>query len=211
MDNRMTLRGRPMARRLRSLSPFLALSALLALAAVPAMAKEGAEARLDTAISRDAEPGSTIDVGWSTFMIVEGKERPVYGSQVYIQLVSPDGTGMTEQVGVETRSGSGHYKASIQVPPGGIGQVIVGMVGEACPASGGCYRSDVIFPLTDDALVSGVPPVAASTTAVSPGGPTVGGELIPIVAIGTAVAIAGGLVALIAGRRRSLGTGAIGR
>jgi hypothetical protein len=200
-----------MTRHLRSLSPLLVLFALLALAAIPAMAKEGAEAKLDTAISRDSEPGSTIDVGWSTFQIVDGKERPVYGSQVYIRLVSPDGTGTSEQMGVETPSGSGHYTASIQVPAGGIGEVIVGMVGEACPASGGCYRSDLIFPLTDDALVSGVPPVAASATATSTGGSTVGGELIPIVAIGTAVAVAGGLVALIAGRRRSLGTGPIGR
>ena len=56
-----------MPRHVRTLSSLLAMFALLALAVGPAMAKEGAEARLDTAISRDAEPGSTIDVGWSTF------------------------------------------------------------------------------------------------------------------------------------------------
>jgi hypothetical protein len=188
----------------------LALFALLALAVGPAMAKEGAEARLDTAISRDAEPGSTIDVGWSTFTIVDGREQPVYGSSVFIRLVSPDRQGVSEQAGVETPSGSGHYKASIEVPQGGIGEVIVGLVGEACPANGACYRSDLIFPLTDDPLVSGVPP-AASTTSASSTGPTVGRELLPLVAIGTAVAVAGGLTALFAGRRRSIGTGAIGR
>jgi hypothetical protein len=179
---------------------------VLALAAAPALAKEGAEAKLDTAIPRDAEPGSTIDVGWSVFSIVDGNEQPIHGSPVFIRLVAPDGRSSTEVAGTETPSGSGHYTASIEVPAGGIGEVIVGMVGEACTADGVCVRSDVIFPLTDDALVTGGAPVVAPTTNAP-----VGNLLLPIVAIGVAFAIAGGLAAMIAGRRRTLGTDPAGR
>jgi hypothetical protein len=199
-----------MARRIRSLSPLLALSALFALAAVPAMAKEGAVAKLDTAVHRDAQPGSTIEIGWSVVQVSNDKETPFSATPFYVRLTGPDGSS-SEAQGIETPSGSGHYVATIVVPKGGIQDITVALAGTACYASGGCQRSDYVFPLTDDRLVSGVPPVARSTTAASPGGPTVGGELLPIVAIGTAVAIAGGLVALVAGRRRSLGTGAIGR
>lgn len=190
-----------MSRRTRTLSPVIALLGLVALAVSPALAKEGAEAKLDTAIPRDTEPGSTIDVGWSVFSIVDGKQEPIYGSPVYLRLVAPDGRTSTEVAGTEKPSGSGHYMASIEVPAGGIGEVIVGMVGEACDANG-CRRSDIIFPMTDDPLVSGTASVEApaSTTPI-------GTQLIPIVALGTAVAIAGALAALVAGRRRTLGTG----
>ena len=146
-----------MSRRTTTLCAVIGLVAALSLA-VPVLAKEGAEARLDTALPRDAEPGSTIDVGWSVFMIEGDTTHPVYGSPVYIRLVGPDGTSTTEVMGKEAPAGSGHYTASIQVPAGGIGQVIVGMVGEACIDGAGCRRSDMIFPLTDDPLVTGAAP-----------------------------------------------------
>ena len=179
-----------MARRTSTISAILGLVAVLSLA-LPVLAKEGAEAKLDTALPRDAEPGSTIDVGWSVFMI-EGDETPVY-----VRLVGPDGTSTTEVMGTEVPAGSGHYTASIEVPAGGIGEVIVGMVGEACTADG-CQRSDMIFPLTDDPLVTGAAP------AVTPSAPAnqVGSELVPIIAIGVVFAVAGALAAVVASRRR---------
>lgn len=196
-----------MSRHIRTLSAVIALVGIIALAAAPALAKEGAEAKLDTAIPRDAEPGSTIDVGWSVFSTFEdGRQEPIYGSPVYIRLVAPDGQASTEVAGTEKPSGSGHYMASIEVPAGGIGEVIVGMVGEACTAAGVCERSDIIFPLTDDPLVSGAAPVAAPASATP-----MGSQLIPIVVIGTAAAVAGALAALILGRRRTLGSGPAGR
>jgi hypothetical protein len=193
-----------MSRHTRTLSPVIALIGIIALTTAPAPAKEGAEAKLDTAIPRDAEPGSTIDVGWSVFYNVDGKQEPVYGSPVFIRLVSSDRTTSTEVMGTETPAGSGHYAASIEVPGGGIGEIIVGMIGESCDANG-CQRSDMIFPLTDDPLVSGAAPAVApvSTTPM-------GAELLPIVAIGLAVGIAGALAALLLGRRRTLETGPAG-
>jgi hypothetical protein len=194
-----------MSRHTRTLSPVIALVGIIALTAAPALAKEGAEAKLDTAIPRDAQPGSTIDVGWSVFYDFDGKQEPVYGSPVYIRLVSSDRTTSTEVMGTETPAGSGHYTASIEVPGGGIGEIIVGMIGESCDANG-CQRSDMIFPLTDDPLVSGAAPAVApvSTTPI-------GAELLPIVAIGMAVGVAGALAALLLGRRRTLETGPAGR
>lgn len=196
-----------MSSRSRTLSPVIALVGIIALAAAPALAKEGAEAKLDTAIPRDAEPGSTIDVGWSVFSTFEdGRQEPIYGSPVYLRLVAPDGRASTEVSGTEKPSGSGHYTASVEVPAGGIGEVIVGMVGEACTSTGVCERSDIIFPLTDDPLVSGAAPVAAQASTTP-----IGSQLIPIVVIGTAAAVAGALAALILGRRRTLGPDPAGR
>lgn len=191
-----------MTRLHRLLVTLAALAALASLSATPALAKEGAEARLDTAIPLDAKPGSTLEVGWSVFFVADGAEQPIFGSPVYVRLVSPDGSASTEVAGVETPPGSGHYEASIVVPEGGIGEVVVAMVGEACDADGRCERADHVFPLTDDALVSGTDPAAATGSAGVAG---VGGALLPLVAIAIAFALAAGLAALVAGRRRPMG------
>jgi hypothetical protein len=190
-----------MTRRPRILVAAAAIAALLAVSALPVLAKEGAIAKLDTAIHRDAEPGSTIDVGWSVFMVTSTGEEPVYGSPIYIKLVAPDGSS-TEAGGTERPAGSGHYTAPIVVPQGGIQDVIVAMVGTACYDGGGCQRADYVFPLTDDVLVSGAPaqvPAARTTT-----GTPVGPALAPLVAVGTAFALIGGLGALIVARRRQV-------
>lgn len=189
-----------MTRRSRLLVAAAAIAALFSVSALPALAKEGAEAKLDTAIHRDAEPGSTIDVGWSVFMVTSSGEEPVYGSPIYIKLVAPDGSS-TEAGGTEKPAGSGHYTASIVVPKGGIQDVVVAMVGTACYDGGGCQRADYVFPLTDDVLVSGAPaPVAAGTSTSTAVGPA----LVPLVAVGTAFALIGGLGALIVARRRQV-------
>jgi hypothetical protein len=189
-----------MTRRSRILVAAAAIAALFSVSALPVLAKEGAEAKLDTAIHRDAEPGSTIDVGWSVFMVTPSGEEPVYGSPIYIKLLAPDGSS-TEAGGTEKPAGSGHYTASIVVPKGGIQDVVVAMVGTACYDGGGCQRADYVFPLTDDVLVSGAPaPVGAGTSTSTPVGPA----LAPLVAIGAAFALIGGLGALIVTRRRQV-------
>ena len=193
-----------MPHRTATLSPLLGLIAALTIA-VPALAKEGAEARLDTTLPRDAEPGATIDVGWSVFSIVADTSYPMSATSVYIRLVGVDGTSSTEVVGTERPLGSGHYTAAIQVPDGGIGQVIVGLKGESCSRTEGCSRMDMIFPLTDDPLVSGAAPVRSAPVArAAPSGAPISAQLAPLVAIGVAVAIAGGVAALIIGRRRAV-------
>ena len=168
-----------------------------------------------------ARPGTTIDVGWSVFSEFDGSQYPLYGAPVFIRLVSPDGTNVNEVIGTEAPSGSGHYTASIVVPAGGIGEVIVGLFGESCIAGKGCERSDMIFPLTDDPLVSGgavaSPAPVASVPRVAPapvtpaGTSPVGPDLTAVVALAVALAVSGGLAALILGRRRTLGADAAGR
>lgn len=190
-----------MSRRTSAVSAIVGLVTAFSLG-LPVLAKEGAEAKLDTALPRDAEPGSTIKVGWSVFSIDGDETNPIYGSPVYIRLVGPDGTSVTEVMGTEMPQGSGHYTASIQVPEGGIGKVIVGMVGESCVQGGACQRSDMIFPLTDDPLVSGAGPAAAPAPAAPASATSVGSQLLPIIGIGVAFAVVGGLAALILGRRR---------
>ncbi len=192
--------------RTRTLSASLILVALLAIAATPAFAKMDAEAKLDTPISLDSAPGATIDVGWSVLSAFDGSVYPLTGSPIFIRLVSPDGRNVNEVMGTETPSGSGHYTASIVVPAGGIGEVVVGLFGESCVAGEACQRSDIIFPLTDDPLVSGAatPVTPAPTTPIAT-------ELAPVVAIVVAFAVAGGLAALVVGRRRALAANPTGR
>lgn len=191
-----------MSRRTAALSAIVGLVTAVSLA-LPVLAKEGAEAKLDTALPRDAEPGSTVKVGWSVFEIDGDTTHPIYGSPIYIRLVGPDGTSATEVMGTETQRGSGHYTASIEVPKGGIGEVIVGMVGESCVQGGACQRSDLIFPLTDDPLVSGAAPVADPAPATPTTSATsIGSQLLPIIGIGVAFALVGGIGALLLGRRR---------
>jgi hypothetical protein len=187
-----------MSRRSRTLSLLLALVGTGALAVTPALAKEGGEAQLDSPIPRDAEPGTTIDVGWSVFTVSGVERQPMYGSPIYIRLVSRDRTTSTEAMGSESPSGSGHYEATIEVPASGIGEVVVALVGEACDASG-CRRSDLIFPIIGPTMAFGTAP-AAVPPSVSP----VGTRLMPLVVVGTALAVAG-LGALVVGRRRRLG------
>jgi hypothetical protein len=188
-----------MSRRSRTLSLLLALVGAGALAVTPTLAKDGGEAQLDTPIPRDAEPGTTIDVGWSVFTVSGDERQPMYGSPIYIRLVSRDRTTSTEAMGTESPGGSGHYEASIEVPAGGIGEVVVGLVGEACDANG-CRRSDLIFPIVGPTLAFHTAPTAVPAS-VSP----MGTQLLPLVAIGMAFAVAGALGALIVGRRRTLG------
>ena len=209
-----------MSRRTATLSLLLGITASVALA-LPSLAKEGAEAKLDTAIHRDAAPGSTIAVAWSLFQVVDDKESPFSSSGVYMRLKGVDGKSSTEVVGTESPIGSGHYKAIIQVPESGIGEVEVGLRGEMCTAADGCSRSDIIFPLTDDSMVTGhapaakaaapiasTQPVASTPVAAPPVSTTpttsVSSQLTPLVGIGVAMAIAAGAGALIIGRRRTV-------
>jgi len=209
-----------MSRRTATLSLLLGITASVALA-LPSLAKEGAEAKLDTAIHRDAAPGSTIAVAWSLFQVVDDKESPFSSSGVYMRLKGVDGKSSTEVVGTESPIGSGHYKAIIQVPESGIGEVEVGLRGEMCTAADGCSRSDIIFPLTDDSMVTGhapaakaaapiasTQPVASTPVAAPPVSTTpttsVSSQLTPLVGIGVAISIAAGAASLIIGRRRTV-------
>jgi hypothetical protein len=200
----------PTPSRTRTLTSLLAVGALLLLAASPAAAKEGAIAKLETAVHRDAQPGSTIEVAWSVIHVSGDGEVPISGTPFFVRLTGPDGAS-NEAPGIETPSGSGHYRASIVVPRGGIQDVTVALVGTACYEGGGCERADYTFPLTDDPLVSGMPVgIATAAPTTNPTG-SVSNGLVPLVAIGVAIALIGGLAALIVARRREVGIEAAGR
>ena len=213
-----------MSRRTATFSIPLGLVAVLALA-FPVLAKTGTEAKLDTTLHRDATPGSTIAVAWSLWQVVNDKESPFSSQGVYMRLRGVDGKSSTEVVGTEAPIGSGHYKATIQVPASGIGEVEVGLRGEQCTATDGCSRSDIIFPLTDDRMVTGYPAPANDPAAVASTQPvgsharaavpraatpsttssaTLTSPLAPLVGIVIAIAIAAGATALVLGRRRAV-------
>jgi hypothetical protein len=196
--------------RSRTIAGLFAVGALLALAVSPVVAKEGAIAKLETFVHRDAQPGSTIEVGWSVFQISGDKQTPISGTPFYVRLTGPDGSS-NEAPGMETPSGSGQYRATIVVPRGGIQDITVALAGTACYEGGGCQRADYTFPLTDDALVSGTP--VGITTAVTPATATgsVSNGLAQLVAIGVAIALMGGIAALMVTRRRQVGIDAARR
>lgn len=189
-----------------TIRPILFLLSLLALAAVatgPVLAKEGAEAQLDAPLSLATPSGTTIEVGWSVFIVEPSGRHPVEGSPVFIRLVPPGGGEPAEVLGRERPAGSGHYVASIVVPAGGIAKVIVGLRGEMCDASG-CTRSDILFPLNDDALVRGAPatvPSVRTDAAVTDGVASFGPSLALIVGIALVIALAAGVIATLVNRR----------
>jgi hypothetical protein len=138
----------------------IALLALLSLA-VPVAAKEGMAAELDAPVSRDAEPGSTVEVGFDVYVEEPSGRFPVQGSPLFIRLVPPDRGGSREARAREMPSGSGHYVASVVVPRGGIDRVEIGLRGESCDATG-CRRSDMLVALVGDVLVAGSVPGAVA-------------------------------------------------
>jgi hypothetical protein len=141
----------------------IALLALLSLAA-PVAAKEGMAAQLDAPISLDAQPGSTIEVGFDVYIEEPTGRLPVQGSPLFIRLVPPDGDEPLEARARETPPGSGHYVASVVVPTGGIGAVEIGLQGHGCDANG-CRRMDMLVALVGDALVAGTVPGAITGAA----------------------------------------------
>jgi hypothetical protein len=202
-----------MIRRLAA-SLLLPLS-LAAIVAGPVLAKDGMQARLDAPIPADAPPGTTIEVGWTTFQADEagGRIAAFSGAPVSIALTPPGATQpATVVLGEESPSGSGHYTASVVVPDGGIAPdgVTIALRGESCE-NGVCQRSDLAFQLVG-AVLTGVaaPPASAvvppASTAPDPASmasdpaPTAGSS--PVLVIALAAAIVVGLGAVLVGRRR---------
>jgi hypothetical protein len=141
--------------RRRSTASLIGSLLLLAFAG-PAAAKGDAMAALDTPIPPDADPGTELEVGWRAWTPDGGSEWPFVGSPVFIRLISTDGGSSTEVMGLENPRGSGHYLATVVVPPGGVGRVEIGLLGESC-VDGRCTRSDILFELPDDQRVPAAP------------------------------------------------------
>ena len=165
-----------------------ALLLVLTLAA-PAQAKGDVQARLDAPIPGDAAAGTTLVVGWTaTQADGDGGTVAFTGAPVFIALTAP-GAAEAEAlvIGDEFPAGSGHYTASIVVPPGGIAPdgVSIGLRGTSCEA-GVCQRSDLLFELVGEVLApvshaARVAPVAAMATPPTVG-PAVGAPADPAAA-----------------------------
>ncbi len=119
------------------------MAVLFALAvASTALAKEGVVAEVLTPISRDAKPGTKINVVW-TLTSVEGEEsHPFGGSAVFIRLFGPAGSHTKRVYGTEVQSG--RFRATLRIPRGGARRVVIGLMGEACDAEG-CRPSPILF------------------------------------------------------------------
>ena len=148
--------------RRRSTASLIGSLLLLAFAG-PAAAKGDAMAALDTPIPPDANPGTELEVGWRAWTPDGGSEWPFVGSPVFIRLISTDGSSSTEVMGLENPRGSGHYLATVVVPPGGVARVEIGLLGESC-VDGRCTRSDILFELPEEQRA----PAAAGPVSVDP-------------------------------------------
>jgi len=120
------------------LVPFVtAVCAVALVAAGLAPSKEGAKARLSTAVRVGAAPGSTIRVGWTVTAPDEnGAHRPFAALNMFVRLLSRTGapatTGFSPQQGM-----TGRYVARVKVPRGGIGGMRAGLRG----------TTDIFFPI----------------------------------------------------------------
>jgi hypothetical protein len=170
-----------------------------------ALAKEGAVARMDTPIPPDAEPGSTIEVGWTAWVMEGDEESPIIGSPLVLTIMDAAGGEAVEEVGTERPSGSGHYVAKLVIPAGGVGEVTLGLRGRSCDAAGTCERKDlpIVFVESPVAAVAAVAaPVAPAGAAAARTTESSAGGMLPGVAllIGALGLVAAGL--LVASRRQ---------
>jgi hypothetical protein len=117
---------------------------LLVVVAPAAGAKDGVVARLATPIERDSEPGSRVTVTWTLTHTKAGKTRPFGGGYAFARLVGRTGSSSPRVFGANPAPG--RYRATIRVPRGGIGRVVIGIMGSRCDATG-CRPAPKTFPL----------------------------------------------------------------
>jgi len=180
------------ARRHSRFAAILALTALVLTVASPVLAKEDdAQARLDAPVAGDTPGGTTLTIGYTAWVGDGAARSPLFGSPVFVRLISPTGEAVTE-FGTESRDTRGHYVATLVSPAGGIAAVEVGMRGQRCTDGADCRTVDEPFtrPL-ENAIVN-------AATAAVPATATPAMWALPAVAVLAALA----LVTLIVARRR---------
>ncbi|HET8556939.1 MAG TPA: hypothetical protein VFL58_06495 [Gaiellaceae bacterium] len=104
----------------------LTILLLFAVVAVPAAAKEGARARLLTALPLHAKAGTPITVKWTVKVRANGKLVPFLANGMFVRLIGKGAvkTAFTRQFGPP-------YRARIRVPRGGIRGIKLGLMGYA--------------------------------------------------------------------------------
>ena len=157
-------------RRHTRFAAILALTALVLTVASPVLAKEDdAQARLDAPVAGDTPGGTTLTIGYTAWVGDGAARSPLFGSPVFVRLISPSGEAVTE-FGTESRDTRGHYVATLVSPAGGIAAVEVGMRGQRCTDGGDCRTVDEAFTRpVENALVNPATAVVPATTSVAPG------------------------------------------
>jgi hypothetical protein len=127
--------------RLKPLATGMLVVAITALVApLSAAGKEGVRATLRTAVPLDAEPGARLKVAWTlTFAGEDGVQHPFGAGGVFVRLVSASGGGSRIGFAGEYQP---PYTAVVTVPEGGIGDIQIGVRGQA-----NGKPSDLLFPI----------------------------------------------------------------
>ena len=162
---------------MRHVRPIVATLLSLGLAmsvAGTVMAKsEAATLILDDPLPVDAPPGSEVQIAWTLgVMDGDGSTQPFSAEGLYVRLMPASGPPL-EVAARQDRPG--HYIATVSVPAGGLGAVVIGLQGTACVANGACTRADEIFMTAKAGSHGGVlpiDPVAEPPAAGQPPAPT---------------------------------------
>jgi hypothetical protein len=131
----------------RALAVLAVLAALVVVA--QASAKEGVVAEVLTPISRDAVPGTKVNVVWTLTSIEAEDPRPFSADGVFIRVFGPAGSH-TKRV-YASQVASGRFRATVRIPRGGVRRVAIGLMGERCDAEG-CRPSPILFRVVGSAI-----------------------------------------------------------
>ncbi len=173
----------------------LAVASAALVSALPVNAKEGVKATLETNIPLDAQPGAKLDVVWTlSFLGEQGRRQPFGAGGVFVRLLSA--SGAAADTGEAEEAGTGSYKATVVVPKGGIGDVLIGIQSWTNGPSG-TKKSDWLFPITNDPM-----PGPARITAKPSGGQTMRGSTLWIVVVAASAVVVLCLVAVAVTRRK---------
>src|SRR6266496_4444181 len=117
----------------------LTVAGLMAFAP-PAGAKEGLRADLLTALSSDQQPGTMVHVAWRLTVLDAAKRVPFNAASVFVRLLDAAGGAPTLAFARGASHPDGLYEATVQVPGGGIGGIVIGVRGS----------TDLIVPIGND-------------------------------------------------------------
>jgi hypothetical protein len=131
----------------RALALLVVLTALVV--ATQASAKEGIVAQVVTPISRDAAPGTKVNVVWTLMSVEDEDPHPFSADGVFIRLFGPAGSH-TKRV-YATQIASGRFRATLRIPRGGVRRIAIGLMGERCDAEG-CGPSPILFRIAEGAV-----------------------------------------------------------
>jgi hypothetical protein len=174
----------------RFAATFALLMTLTALLALPVAAKELAVGvRLETAIPPDLKPGDTIKVAFRMTVTTPDGEGPYDADPISVRVSGPSDAAVDV---LAVRDGSGHYVATITVPPSGIARIAA------------ILPSDGPQPLSWDlyAAPSIVGTAADPATAPSATTPALADGLASVIALGVGTALVAVAAALVVDRRR---------